>query len=72
MSGTPHRYALVGAGSRATMYVNAVVERSDKARLVALADTNAHRMGVHAAAVEAAGLPAPAAYAAADRRFSRT
>ncbi len=66
MSGTPHRYALVGAGSRATMFVNAVIERSDKARLVALADPNPHRIGVHAAAVEAAGLPAPAAYDAAD------
>ncbi|WP_035697054.1 Gfo/Idh/MocA family protein, partial [Glycomyces tenuis] len=66
MSGTPHRYALVGTGSRATMYVDAVVERSDKARLVALADTNPHRLGVHLAAVEEAGAPAPAAYDAAD------
>src|SRR5690606_30205697 len=66
MSGTPHRYALVGTGSRAAMYVNAVIERSDKARLVALADTNPHRIGVHVEAVERAGAPAPAAYAAAD------
>ncbi|WP_199039378.1 Gfo/Idh/MocA family oxidoreductase [Glycomyces salinus] len=66
MSGTPHRYALVGTGARATMYTNAVVERSDKARLVALADTNPHRIEHHAAAVEAAGAPRPAAYAAAD------
>ncbi|GAB3647148.1 Gfo/Idh/MocA family oxidoreductase [Glycomyces tarimensis] len=66
MSGTPHRYALVGTGSRANMFVNALVERGDKARLVALADTNAHRIDVHRAAIEAAGVPAPAAYAAAD------
>ncbi|MCH7230441.1 Gfo/Idh/MocA family oxidoreductase [Glycomyces sp. L485] len=66
MSGTPHRYALVGTGARATMYVNALVERRDKAQLVALADTNPHRIGVHAAAVEAAQAPAPAVYDAAD------
>ncbi|GAB3237069.1 Gfo/Idh/MocA family oxidoreductase [Glycomyces halotolerans] len=66
MSGTPHRYALVGTGARATMFVNAITERSDKARLVALADTNRHRMGVHAEAVAAAGVPEPARYDAAD------
>ena len=66
MSGTPHRYALVGTGARATMYTDAVAERSDRARLVALADTNPHRVEHHAAALEAAGLPRPAAYDAAD------
>lgn len=71
MSGTPHRYALVGTGSRATMYVNAILERgaaerSGRAQLVAIADTNQHRVGVHLAAIEEAGGPAPAAYAAAD------
>ncbi|HEX2145837.1 MAG TPA: Gfo/Idh/MocA family oxidoreductase [Glycomyces sp.] len=66
MPGTPHRYALVGTGSRATMYRKAITERSDKARLVALADTNPKRMAHHSAALEAAGHPAPAAYAAAD------
>ena len=66
MSGTPHRYALIGAGSRATMYVDAILERRDRAELVALVDTNAHRIGVHADAVEAAGAPAPAGYAASD------
>ena len=66
MPGTPHRYALVGTGSRATMYVKAITERSGKARLVALADTNPKRIAHHTAAVEAAGQPAPAAYAAAD------
>ncbi|THV43286.1 Gfo/Idh/MocA family oxidoreductase [Glycomyces buryatensis] len=62
----PKRYALVGTGSRASMYVNALIERADKASLVALADTNAHRIGVHTAAIEAKGHPAPAAYDAAD------
>ncbi|WP_100445824.1 Gfo/Idh/MocA family oxidoreductase [Glycomyces xiaoerkulensis] len=66
MSVTPHRYALVGTGARAKMFVDAVVERSGKARLVALADTNRHRLGVHAEAVEAAGAPAPDLYAATD------
>ncbi|MQM28731.1 Gfo/Idh/MocA family oxidoreductase [Glycomyces albidus] len=66
MSGTPHRYAIVGTGSRATMYVDAIIERGDRAALVALADPNPKRIAHHAAAVEAAGLPAPAAYDAAD------
>jgi predicted dehydrogenase len=66
MPGMPHRYALVGTGSRATMYRKAITERSDKARLVALADTNPKRIARHREAIEAAGLPAPAAYAAAD------
>jgi predicted dehydrogenase len=48
------------------MYVKAITERSGKARLVALADTNPKRIAHHLAAVEAAGQPAPAAYAAAD------
>jgi len=66
MSGTPHRYAIVGTGSRATMYVRAIIERGDRTALVALADTNPKRIAHHAAAVAEAGLPAPALYAAAD------
>ncbi|RRS02101.1 Gfo/Idh/MocA family oxidoreductase [Glycomyces terrestris] len=65
MSGTPHRYAIVGTGSRATMYVDAITERGDRAALVALADPNPKRIAHHAAAVQAAGLPSPAAYDAA-------
>jgi predicted dehydrogenase len=66
MSGQPHRYAIVGTGSRASMYVNAIIERSDTTSLVALADTNPKRIAHHVKAIEEAGIEAPAAYAAAD------
>ncbi|MCD0445238.1 Gfo/Idh/MocA family oxidoreductase [Glycomyces sp. A-F 0318] len=66
MSGQPHRYAIVGTGSRASMYVRAIIERSDTTSLVALADTNPKRIAHHVKAIEDAGAAAPAVYAAAD------
>jgi hypothetical protein len=61
------RYALIGTGHRATMFVRALTTaHKDAGQLVALADTNAHRAGVHAANITAAGLPAVAIYDAAD------
>ncbi len=74
------RYALVGTGSRASMYVSALAAdagpdaggRGD--RLVALADPNPGRMAVHTRRLVAAGRPAPehlhpADLAAAVRRL---
>ncbi|MGF6822277.1 putative dehydrogenase [Microbacterium sp. ZKA21] len=40
----PLRYALVGAGSRAQVYLDAILRRSDDALLVAWADTNVGRL----------------------------
>ncbi|MEZ0492173.1 Gfo/Idh/MocA family protein [Kineococcus sp. TBRC 1896] len=57
---SPRRYALVGAGSRATMYVDALAgPHAGDGELVALADTNPGRAGVHARRYAAAGRPAP-------------
>lgn len=62
----PKRYALIGTGHRATMFVRALsTTHKDVGQLVALADTNAQRLKFHAATIEAAGLPAVARYDAA-------
>lgn len=69
------RYALIGAGHRAGMFVRALAGRHASAgRLVALADTNAHRMAVHAESVEGAGLPPVPCYHADqfDRMLDET
>ncbi|ASO21977.1 putative dehydrogenase [Actinoalloteichus hoggarensis] len=65
---TPVRYAIVGLGSRADMYVDALATRFPaNARLVALCDTNETRMGVHnRRLVEQHGLAALPTYAPAD------
>ena len=61
------RYAIVGAGARAEMFVRAITgEHADRARLVALADVNATRMRAHNRWLAAAGQPPVPAYAAAD------
>ena len=61
------RYALIGAGARAEMFVRAIaVEHRDTARLVALADVNRARMDVHNRWLADAGAAAVPAYDAAD------
>src|SRR5512138_2071201 len=50
------RYALVGAGARAEMYVRAVTaDHAESAELVALADVNQSRMDAHNRWLKAAG-----------------
>jgi predicted dehydrogenase len=56
----PRRYAIVGAGARAQMFVRAVVTgHADRARLVAFADVNPARIAAHTRWL--AGLGAPPA-----------
>lgn len=69
------RYALVGAGNRAKMFVNALLERhSDRAELVALCDTNQTRMDFHNTLIEEAGHTALPTYKADafDRMVAET
>lgn len=62
-----HRYGLVGTGSRARMYVDAMLgSHADVAELLAIADVNPGRMRFHTENIEAAGGAAPAAYSPAD------
>ena len=50
------RFALVGTGARAEMFVRAITrDHRDTARLVAFSDTNQHRMDVHNGWLRAAG-----------------
>ena len=57
------RYGLVGCGSRARMYVDAMTgAHAGDALLVALGDTNPGRARFHREAAEAAGAPAPALF----------
>jgi predicted dehydrogenase len=57
------RYAVVGVGSRARMYIDALVGRyADEGGIVAWCDTNPTRMSYYDRVVTAAGLPAPAHY----------
>ncbi|WP_341351838.1 Gfo/Idh/MocA family protein [Streptomonospora litoralis] len=63
----PRRFAVVGTGSRARMYTEALVStHNDAARLVALCDTNSTRMAAHNAIVQEHGHDPVPAYAAAD------
>jgi len=64
---TKTRYALIGAGMRARMYVGAITgAHSDVAELVAISDSNPGRLQFHAEAVEAAGGGRPARYSPDD------
>lgn len=64
---TAQRYAIVGSGMRARMYVAAITRtHSDVASLVAIADLNEGRLRLHRADVVRAGAPAPALYAPDD------
>src|SRR5688572_9107549 len=48
MAGTRHRYAIVGTGGRAAMYVDATCGRyAETAELIALCDPSATRMRFH-------------------------
>jgi predicted dehydrogenase len=64
------KYAIVGCGSRARVFQDAIWgPHQDAARLVAICDTNRGRMDHVAQRARAAGAAPPPAYAAAD--FSR-
>ena len=66
------RYALVGAGHRAQMYVDAITGRyADEAVLVAICEPNPVRARYYVDRVVAAGLPARGATARCGRS-SRT
>jgi predicted dehydrogenase len=61
------RYALIGAGSRAQLYLDAIAgPHADVAELVAWTDTNAGRLDWHEQRLQAAGIPAPARFSIAD------
>jgi len=61
---THHRYAVVGAGVRAQMYVGAIADTyADRATLVAICEPNPVRAQFHVDRVIAAGRPAPKIYA---------
>src|SRR3954451_10064853 len=65
--GGRRRYAVVGTGARAEMFVRAMVgEHADRCAVVALADTNPVRARVHRDLVTSLGAPPPAVYDAAD------
>ncbi|MDE2634874.1 MAG: Gfo/Idh/MocA family oxidoreductase [Chloroflexota bacterium] len=61
------RYAIVGTGSRAGMYVDAVTgQYSEQAKLVALCDMSQVRMDWHNLGLQARGLPLGPTYQARD------
>ncbi|MFN8448789.1 MAG: Gfo/Idh/MocA family oxidoreductase [Anaerolineae bacterium] len=67
MSGYPKRYAIVGTGSRAEMYVTAITDTfAEYAQLVALCDVSQTRMDWYNAQLQKAGLPPRPTYLAAD------
>ena len=61
------RYAIVGVGSRARMYLTAITETfPENNELVAVCDTNPGRLALAAKVAVAAGQGAPKTYAASD------
>jgi predicted dehydrogenase len=60
------RYALVGTGSRAEMFVRSLLDHPDTAELVAFADVNQARMDAHNAWLAGAGAPTVPTYRAGD------
>ncbi len=57
------RYAVVGVGSRAAMYIGALAKMyADEGDIVAWCDPNGTRMSYYDEVLAAAGLPAPARY----------
>ncbi|MCG5220713.1 Gfo/Idh/MocA family protein [Streptosporangium sp. KLBMP 9127] len=61
------RYALVGTGSRAHMYIDAILgAHAGVAELVAISDVNEGRMRYHTDRIVATGAPAPAWYSPGD------
>lgn len=64
---TKTKYALIGAGHRAEMYVDAILgTHRDSAELVALCEPNPVRAAYYVDRIEAAGASAPAVYAPSD------
>jgi predicted dehydrogenase len=64
---TNRRYAVVGAGHRSQMYVDAITGRyADRAELAAIGEPNPVRAQYYVDRVVEAGRPAPAVYAPAD------
>ncbi|SNT30880.1 Oxidoreductase family, C-terminal alpha/beta domain [Asanoa hainanensis] len=67
MSDGRRRYALVGAGARAGMFLRALAtDHADRAEVVALADVNHTRMAAHVRWLEELGATPPKTYAATD------
>ncbi|WP_338041201.1 Gfo/Idh/MocA family oxidoreductase [Microlunatus panaciterrae] len=67
MATSPKRYAIVGTGSRADMYINALLTtHADVGRPVALCDTNSVRMALYNTKITEHGQEAAATYDAAD------
>ncbi|MDQ7910646.1 Gfo/Idh/MocA family oxidoreductase [Phytohabitans sp. ZYX-F-186] len=60
------RYALVGTGSRAEMFVRSLLAHPDRAELVAFADVNQARMDLHNSWLASAGAPTVPTYPAGD------
>ncbi len=61
------RYALIGAGHRAQMYVDAITDTyADRAALAAICEPNPARAGHYAGLVTHRGLPTPSVWAPAD------
>jgi predicted dehydrogenase len=61
------RYAIVGTGARAGMFVRALaIDHADRVELAALADVNRHRMDVHNDWLAAAGAKPVPTYHAGD------
>jgi predicted dehydrogenase len=66
-NGSRTRYAIVGTGSRAEMFARALVlDNARSAQLVALADTNPHRMAAHNAWLQQLGAEPVPSYPAAE------
>lgn len=67
MTGYPKRYAIVGTGSRAEMYITATTQTfAEYASLVALCDVSQTRMNWYNNQLQKAGLPPRPTYLAAD------
>src|SRR3954453_8999255 len=63
MTAQKRRYAVVGVGSRAAMYIGALAKMyADEGDIVAWCDPNGTRMSYYDEVLAAAGLPAPARY----------
>src|SRR4249920_125297 len=59
------RYAIVGVGSRAYLYLDAIqTTHADKAEMVGVCDVNAGRLDLARAHARTAGRPEPSAYLA--------
>ncbi|MET0163310.1 MAG: Gfo/Idh/MocA family oxidoreductase [Microbacteriaceae bacterium] len=79
MTTNPRRYAIVGTGHRAGMYVEAILgEYADRAELVALVEPNPQRLEAHLRRIAEAGAPTPSTWgperleqAIADERVDR-